>query len=384
MLITVQKYLNHQHLNCIDPITGAISVAGSVLGGALNLFGLKKKNNQNLQIARETNASNERIAQQANEYNWEMMQWQNQFNKDMWNEQNEYNSPAAQRQRLEDAGLNPLFYGLDGTGNAGALTSAAAQPAATGYAQMPASFDNPLGPLADTLTQTGLTLSEIKLKEAQAENALRTADYQSSLKETEDLLRNGKADLLDGEYHLTLAQTDLTEEQKKQVTASIDNLKAQTDNLRQAIEESGARIFSMGVDNLVKVFRAWTEKQHFDNQDKALAEQVLIQRYNAYTARYAAESAENARANDFLMDSLRYQNETDKLLFDMTMGREDLRFKYIDAANTREFEYRIKQRTNALMMASDFVSGTVGFDLDKLVPNPYSNSSQINGGAPNP
>lgn len=40
----------------------------------------------------------------------QLEQWQNDLS--MWNRQNEYNSPASQRKRLEEAGLNPaLMYG---------------------------------------------------------------------------------------------------------------------------------------------------------------------------------------------------------------------------------------------------------------------------------
>lgn len=54
-------------------------------------------------------------------YNKELSELQYQQNIASWNMQNEYNSPVAQRQRLEDAGLNPaLLYGNGGgsTGNA--------------------------------------------------------------------------------------------------------------------------------------------------------------------------------------------------------------------------------------------------------------------------
>jgi len=41
------------------------------------------------------------------------------YQLDMWNKQNAYNAPAAQMQRLKDAGLNPnLMYGQGNTGNA--------------------------------------------------------------------------------------------------------------------------------------------------------------------------------------------------------------------------------------------------------------------------
>lgn len=96
------------------------SIASATLGGLGSIFGgLFGKSGQD-----DANATNLQIARETNEANRNNQEYQNLWNLNMWNEQNRYNTPAAQRQRLEDAGLNPIFYGLDGTGNAGALTSA--------------------------------------------------------------------------------------------------------------------------------------------------------------------------------------------------------------------------------------------------------------------
>lgn len=58
-------------------------------------------------------------------WNESMMDKQNAWNYEMWLKEQEYNNPANQLQRLRDAGLNPLFYGLDG--NSVGQAQAAAQ-----------------------------------------------------------------------------------------------------------------------------------------------------------------------------------------------------------------------------------------------------------------
>lgn len=68
-----------------------------------------------------TNSSNRKIAQMNNEYNERMLQKQMDYNTEMWEKENEYNSASAQRQRLEDAGLNPYMM-MDG-GSAGVASS---------------------------------------------------------------------------------------------------------------------------------------------------------------------------------------------------------------------------------------------------------------------
>lgn len=90
-------------------------------------------NQTNLAINEATNAANERMAHEANEtnialareandLNYRMFTEQNDFNYNMWQEQLEYDSPAAQRQRLIEAGYNPIMLGTNSdnaTGNSG-------------------------------------------------------------------------------------------------------------------------------------------------------------------------------------------------------------------------------------------------------------------------
>lgn len=109
--------INHDlFLSVVNPLVG-----GAIIGGAANLlgglFGLKSNSNankQNLQIARETNAMNRELfyAQQA-------------WNEEMWNKQNEYNTPAAQAQRMLDAGFNPYLSDID-TGSASSVSPVSA------------------------------------------------------------------------------------------------------------------------------------------------------------------------------------------------------------------------------------------------------------------
>ena len=58
---------------------------------------------------------NDKSAEEQRDWSERMFDKQNEWSLNMWNKQNEYNSPSAQVQRLRDAGLNPLYYGLDGS-----------------------------------------------------------------------------------------------------------------------------------------------------------------------------------------------------------------------------------------------------------------------------
>lgn len=182
-------------------------VVGSAIGAGASLIGgagsTAAQNAANKEIAQMNNAFNEKMFDKQVAYNKEMYQqqlgdqwkfyndskqnaWdlvgnQQQFQKDMWNKTNEYNSPAAQRSRLEAAGLNPYMMlngGSAGTaqtmsGSAGAAPSGGAPsaqgvtpPTATPYSADYSGVTAGLGRAIDVLS----SLSDRKVKEAQADN----------------------------------------------------------------------------------------------------------------------------------------------------------------------------------------------------------------------
>lgn len=51
----------------------------------------------------------------------QMAQYNNAYNYWLWQQQAEYNSPSNQVQRLREAGLNPNFNSIEGTGNLGSM-----------------------------------------------------------------------------------------------------------------------------------------------------------------------------------------------------------------------------------------------------------------------
>lgn len=98
------------------PVVGPIvSAAGSIIGGSVAKSGSDAAAKASLQATRETNEANFKLAQ-----------YQNDWNLAQWNRMNAYNTPAAQRQRYEEAGINPYFaMGNISSGSAeGTLTSA--------------------------------------------------------------------------------------------------------------------------------------------------------------------------------------------------------------------------------------------------------------------
>jgi hypothetical protein len=93
------EFLPH-HNKLIAPLVlgGALSGAGSLLGGLLGFGGSSSAASKSLQATRETNRANRQLAE-----------YQNEWNLAQWNRQNDYNTPSAQRLRYEQAGINPFF-----------------------------------------------------------------------------------------------------------------------------------------------------------------------------------------------------------------------------------------------------------------------------------
>lgn len=95
-------------------LLGIGSAIGGIAGGAASLLGSKYAADKALEATKETNAANLKLAK-----------FQNEWNIAQWNRQNAYNTPAAQRARYEEAGINPYFaLGNIQSGNAQSLLSA--------------------------------------------------------------------------------------------------------------------------------------------------------------------------------------------------------------------------------------------------------------------
>ena len=104
------------HKKGINPaiISSGISSLGSLVGGLFGSSSSKYAAKAQLQAVRESNKANLDLAK-----------YQNEWNIAQWNRQNAYNTPAAQRQRYEEAGINPYFaMGNIQSGNAEGLMSA--------------------------------------------------------------------------------------------------------------------------------------------------------------------------------------------------------------------------------------------------------------------
>lgn len=181
-----------------------IAGGAAVIGAGINAAGQASLNKK----TREFNAEQAEIQRQWSE---NMADKQNAWNYEMWMKQNEYNSPTAQYERLRDAGLNPLFYGLDGTGNAGELT--AAQPLQYERANM-SNMANPMSAFGDVATKVA------QIANIQADTAKKNNENLTETQRREKLIAD--IEVTKQELQNKLAQEKLTDAQRKEIEKGLE------------------------------------------------------------------------------------------------------------------------------------------------------------------
>lgn len=104
-------------------ISGGSGMLGSVFSGLFNRAAIRKQNQANMKINQMNNEFNALEAAKARDWQTEENSVQREWQERMWNMENEYNTPAAQRQRLLEAGYSPDAL----VGGAGQYSSAVSQ-----------------------------------------------------------------------------------------------------------------------------------------------------------------------------------------------------------------------------------------------------------------
>lgn len=161
-------------------------------------------------------------SQQQRKWNREQMEQQHQWDLEMWNMTNEYNAPANQVKRMQDAGLNPLYYGLDGSSAQGLQNAQA-----LGY-EMPnmSSFQNPV----QAGLSAELTKSEIALKQAEKSKVESETSGNQLDNEFKQKTMQARVDAEELKNGLTKEQISKVNSERSQIEASIKQTIAETDN----------------------------------------------------------------------------------------------------------------------------------------------------------
>lgn len=282
-------------------ISGGASLLGGVVGGLFNKSAQKRANATNLQIARETNAQNYRIFQE-----------QQQFNENQFNRWLDYSTPAAQRQRYEDAGINPYMAvgQLQNGTPSSALTSATSAPMQGAQVQpvqgLGDALQNSIERAAGVFSSLISSTADAGLKGSQKtgtdiDNKTRGRQNEANVQKT-----NAETGKTGAETRRTEQESsfwDSTLEQRKELmNISVDTAKKQKELLDQQVFQAQLQNSMSNIDlGIASKYKEVMFKQNLANlvaQEFATYENVAqgwshvnIEKQNANT------NAKNAQTN---------------------------------------------------------------------------------------
>lgn len=213
------------------------------------------QNNRNidkqLQAQKEENAKNRK-------YNLKLAELQNTWNRQQWQMENAYNSPAAQMERMKQAGLNPdMMYGGGLEGN----LSAASPEMTSGVGSSPMSW-SALGS-KKTIGDTILQAKQLEMMDAQVKNVeadTRNKGIEGDILESDakfrDAMNQGQLDLTYTQIRGIDSNIQLNDEQISKIRAEVKNLDQQCENLKKTYDLLQSQINNYDMETAYKRIRA--------------------------------------------------------------------------------------------------------------------------------
>lgn len=246
------------------------SAIGGIAGGAMSLAGSKYAADKALEATKETNAANLKLAQ-----------FQNEWNIAQWNRQNAYNTPAAQRARYEEAGINPYFaLGNIQSGNAQSLLSADManqQSGADAYNMLAQGYQQFGSSISQAIPQ--FLNAQFQQEQTKALSIQNTENSLSMLKRVQGLEYDNQAKKMANELYNANMQSliNITKNQEREsyarvAQANLQTVGSQFDVAAKAftnkfILPSQRDLAQMSIQKMVseiayqKAQERWTEKQ---------------------------------------------------------------------------------------------------------------------------
>lgn len=309
-------------------------LGSAIIGGLTNLWGQSMANSANSKEAQKNRdfQREERIAAQ-------------DWNLEMWNKENEYNTPAAQMQRMIEAGINPsaAAQGISGNGNtAGSI--AASQPA---QGSLAAPHQNVLSGLANSVNtawQNELIRSQIMNTDEDTEgkdleNRYNAETYEVrvaiGMQNYENMVKEGKLK----DVNVDLAKQLLDHNAKKNgkelelMQKEIDITGKRIDEINQKIEESKKLIEKYESDISLN-----------DVAEDELRTRSALNETNEMKAYYEAQESKartrvadsQVRVNDAQTGNIQQDTELKKIQADLDKlkkEREELYIKFAEDCN---------------------------------------------------
>ena len=209
-----------------ETVGAIIGAAGAVGAAGTQAYASGKMNKRAEKFNREE-------AEKQRTWNENMADKQNAWNYRLWQEALEYDNPASQKQRLLDAGLNPLYFGLDG--NSAAAFQGAAQPLGYERAQAP-NYENPATTGLAAFTQATSLMKDIELKNAQIDKLKGETSGIELDNQFKDMTMQARAEGVELANQVTKVQIH---EVKSQIAINEQELKKRIEETKNEIEKRG-------------------------------------------------------------------------------------------------------------------------------------------------
>lgn len=242
-------------------VAGLVSAGGGLLSSLIGGHSSSSNASKSLRFQQAENEKNR-------QWNLKLAKMQNDWNMSLYDKNNAYNSPAAQKQRYIDAGLNPdLMYGGNGS------SVAAVAPQLTSGEGSHSSVSNPYAPYDAAATTSmafdnALKSAQIGLIKAQTKETDAKGDIAISDAKFRDALNSGTLELQNANINFLGSKTSLTDWEIKKITPEMNYLNSHIDSLKQSVEESKARVANVSADTFYKqVQNAFASEQIRSNID---------------------------------------------------------------------------------------------------------------------
>lgn len=230
-------------------VPGVGTAIGAIGGAAISAIGNWFGNRSNRKASRE---AFERESKFAREERLAQQQWIEQ----MYEKNNSYNSPAAQMQRLKDAGLNPdLMYSRGDVGNA-AAPEAPAQAPTPRYNVIPT---NTYGETAQIAADAGLKIAQARLANSQSkktdtEESLLTPDYLLRKARTEsDIELNNSTIYVNHELgQLNHAEAAVAAKKLQEIDVAMSEARERINTLRAQQSQIDENLVQMRFDRYLR------------------------------------------------------------------------------------------------------------------------------------
>lgn len=231
-------------LKTLNP-AGLFSGITSLAGGIASLKNSRRMFNESMKFQREAMDRSEALQRETNAQNYNIFNEGNAFNERMMRMQMDYNSAAAQRKRLEDAGLNPFLMMGQG-GQLGSSASSGGQGNAISPGSLFGTFSGSMSESASRAAEqqnlaTSRTVDSLgsvfsTFYSPQARSFESDANYNSARTDTENLTRGAQLQEMIERTNLAIAQA-ANEDQKRYLSR---------------VQESQLRVYGMYQDDILR------------------------------------------------------------------------------------------------------------------------------------